>query len=127
MNLLFQKDGSWQPLPHWAQFYIKLGSQLAKTPKVDTRLVVGIAAPTRAYAAAFLALGMVLQKAADAVVHEDAKEHFQYLSSFDRGTPVLLRVGGQWCKGKLAGPGVHLGQLTNVNYNSLLTTIIFPS
>ncbi len=63
--------------------------------------------PTRAYCAAFTALGVVTQLASesDIFVHKD--EHFECLLNLRPGTAVHLEINGRKVKGIFEGAGSH--------------------
>jgi len=65
IQLHFEDEGSWYCLPEWADYFISVGRKLAEADRNGGRLVVALAVPTRAYAAAFVSLGMVISDAAN--------------------------------------------------------------
>lgn len=52
----------WVPLPLWGTFFINLGRYVAESNTGENRLVVGLAVPTRNYASALAALGIVVTR-----------------------------------------------------------------
>lgn len=97
--------GEWMPLPSWAHFYTDVGAAAASTRCADTRLVVGLAVPTRAYAAAFTALGVVLGAAESSGMDEEDKEYFEQLYRTRPGTSVRFfdEKAGRIKRGVLSG------------------------
>lgn len=84
-----------RPLPEWATALIRLGSIAASSHLPGRRLVIGVAVPTRAYAAVLAAAGSV---AADPqTLHQqgggseaDRDEHFARLCSLKPNSTVTL-------------------------------------
>jgi hypothetical protein len=75
-------------MPEWARFFISVGAALGTGADPNTRMVVAIVAPTRAYAAAFVALGAVTSRAAQPG-EMDSAEHLRRLCSLNPGTPMF--------------------------------------
>src|SRR6266508_829484 len=75
--------GDWLPLPDWACFLIELGSAMAASDNASSRVIAAVATPTRAYAAALCAAGLVLARAA-LPVSLDAATHFAFLRTLPR-------------------------------------------
>ena len=61
-RLCYLADNRPRLLPEWAYFFLRLGHQLANLPNDDSRIVVGLAIPTRAIACGLAAAGVVLAK-----------------------------------------------------------------
>jgi hypothetical protein len=111
VNLHFEDSGGWYSLPKWAEYFIGIGEHLAFAEKSESRVVVAIVVPTRAYCAAFVSLGMVFSDAA-ARDHSSAAAHFEKLFDLPVGTPVILRQpGGKVLKGVLQEPQECHGEL----------------
>lgn len=111
VNLQFEDSGNWYSLPEWADYFISIGRQAALLPKTGSRVVAAIVVPTRAFGAAFVALGMVIN---DAALRNGLSEasHFEMLFDLPVGTPVLYRPdAGKVLKGVLQGPRDIDGQL----------------
>ena len=100
--LHFEDEGSWYCLPEWAEYFISLGRKLAEADRGGGRLVVALALPTRAYAAAFVSLGMVISDAANRD-EESESDHFQKLLALRPGTAVLYRKKNRPLKGLISG------------------------
>jgi len=96
------EGGTAAPLPGWARYLVAIGRYLA-CHKIDGwRLVVGISLPTRAFAGALAALGVV-----DAVYEDpekrDPRENFDRLASLPPGTAIRYRRGRYLYCGRLLG------------------------
>jgi hypothetical protein len=110
VNLHFEESGEWYSLPEWAEYFISVGKQLASSGKSDSRIVTAIVLPTRAYAAAFVSLGMVVS---DAAARDRTSEalHFQKLLDLPPETRVIYkRQSGKTLKGVLQGLNVISGK-----------------
>jgi len=59
-NIHYRVDPGIEGLPEWASYFLFLGFFLSSQPKTDSRSIIGVALPTRAYAAALAATGIVL-------------------------------------------------------------------
>jgi len=57
--MYYQDGNNWINVPYWAASYIYLGSAIAAQENPLDRLIIGLAVPVRAYAAALIALGIV--------------------------------------------------------------------
>lgn len=111
VNLHFEDSGEWYSLPEWAEYFISIGKSLAFADNSESRMVIAIVVPTRAYCAAFVSLGMVISDAA-ARDHSSAAAHFEKLFDLPVGTPVILRQPGcKVLKGVLQEPQEFHGQL----------------
>jgi hypothetical protein len=109
--LHFEDAGDWRSLPAWAEYFINVGKQLASADQSDSRIVTAIVVPTRAYAAAFVSLGMVIS---DAAARDSASEsaHFEALFDLPYGTSVIYRPKpGKTLKGIMLGPEELSGKL----------------
>jgi hypothetical protein len=85
---------------------VRLGAAVASYRIPERRVVVGLSIPTRAFAAAFCALGVA------AAVYEDpegdgSRAHFEWLTSLPEGTPVRYRHGTHLYTGRLLGKEVR--------------------
>lgn len=111
VNLHFEDSGEWYSLPEWADYFISVGKHLAFADDSESRIVVAIVVPTRAYCAAFVSLGMVISDAA-ARDHTSAAAHFEKLFDLPAGTPVILRQDARKVlKGVLQEPEIYDGKL----------------
>lgn len=95
-------------LPDWAQYLVRLGRHLVDHYVPGRRLVVGVTVPTRAFAAAFAALGV-----ADAAYQDpekrDPRENFERIAALPAGTPIRFRRGRYLYCGRLLGTEVVTG------------------
>src|SRR5690606_37354562 len=97
--------------PEWAEYFINVGKQLAVAEQSSTRIVTAIVVPTRAFAAAFVSLGMVVSDAASRDPLSEAG-HFETLFDLPVGTRVIYRPKpGKTLKGVLDGPQELSGKL----------------
>jgi hypothetical protein len=111
VHLHFEDSGEWHSLPEWAEYFISVGKLLASEPHSGSRLVSAIVVPTRAFAAAFVALGMVINEAAGRDRASEAA-HFQDLFDLPPGTTVIYRPKpGKILRGVLQSPVEYAGQL----------------
>ena len=91
--------GEGVPLPDWGNFFIELGRRVAESETDKNRLVVALAIPTRAYAAALTAFGVVLTRAtlsSDQI--DNTNEYFERLCNLPQGTPVTFFNKGRKLK-----------------------------
>ena len=106
VNLNFEDSGEWYSLPEWAEYFINVGKQLADADRSESRIVTAIVVPTRAFGAAFVSLGMVINDAA-ARDQSSQSAHFEKLFDLPPGTPVIYRhKPGKTFKGILQSPDV---------------------
>jgi hypothetical protein len=111
VNLHFEDSGNWYCLPEWAEYFINVGKQLTSPDQSDSRIVSAIVVPTRAFAAAFVSLGMVISDAA-ARHYSTESAHFETLFDLPPGTSVIFRPkSGRAKRGILQAPEVIDGQL----------------
>ncbi len=79
------------PLPDWGNFFIELGRLVAECETGSNRLVVALAIPTRAYAAALTAFGMVITRATLSNYQlQNNNEYFKWLCNLPEGKPVTF-------------------------------------
>ena len=118
-ELVYSGEYGWETVPDWGAFLLSLGAFAATYPKTNTRLVVGAALPTRAYAAAFVGTGVVYHRIVSAGPRLPADSYFQQLCELEPNTPVKLFCGNKTSEGKFVGCIEKLGhmgvevQLTN--------------
>ena len=104
-------DGQFLPLPDWARFFVEVGTALGELPNDGKRrVIVAIATPTRAYAAALCGVGIVGVRA-ETPVATDALRHFQYLRSLPPRTTVTYRDRRKKRKGWLLPCVTKNGQM----------------
>lgn len=102
-NIHYKVDSSIEGLPEWASYYLFLGFFLSSQPKTDSRSVIGVALPTRAYAAALAATGVVYNRAVLSRHRVDIGAHFRSLCELPGGTPVTYLHGKRTHAGLLLG------------------------
>lgn len=85
----------WKPLPAWADFLIQAGHCVAQQPLEDTRLVLGLALPTRAYAAALCSLGIVKCRCIESASAPDPEEHLNALLALPEKTPLRFLLNDE--------------------------------
>ncbi|MEQ8974167.1 MAG: hypothetical protein RIE73_27700 [Coleofasciculus sp. C1-SOL-03] len=101
----------WTPLPNWGTFFIELGRRVAEWETGSNRLVVALAIPTRAYAAALTAFGVVVTRATLSNSQiEDTNKYFERLCNLSQGTPVTFFNKGRKFKGFYEGLDKSRGQ-----------------
>lgn len=111
VKLHFEDCGEWSCLPEWAEYFMSVGKHLAAAPQSDSRIVIAIVVPTRAFAAALVSLGMVIS---DAAARDRTSEaaHFEKLFDLPPGSRVIYRrKPGQALKGVLLEPEERDGKL----------------
>lgn len=101
--LCYSDDVQYRYIPEWARFLVDLGAYVANRDTPERRLVIGLALPTRAYAAAFAALGIVLARSVAPVAKVGLAEHFQRLCLLPVGTRLILRDGHRIYQGVFEG------------------------
>lgn len=92
----------WTDLPTWAQYFVECGELLARHDVSTGRIRIAVVGPTRAYAAAFAAAGIVVYRAIRAN-RPSAEEHFISLCTAAAGTNVKFRRGSRGFGGVLVG------------------------
>jgi hypothetical protein len=95
---------SWLVFPAWGKFFIRLGAAVSSQITVNRRLIATISIPTRSYAAALAAFGVVVSRSFSAVEQSSASERFELLLQVKKGTPVTLLKEGVRHKGAIEGP-----------------------
>lgn len=91
------KYKNWLKIPSWGEFFVEFGKKLAQVNQEGERLIVGIAVPTRAYAAALISLGVVLERSNSSKI--TLQEHFKSLCELPEGTPITFQEESKIYKG----------------------------
>lgn len=102
-HLSWFSDGKWVRLPDWARFILEVGVRAASFDSSEARLVVAVALPTSAFAAALAAAGAVVALFERIPAARDLTHHFEYLASLPVGTPVTLHERSVMVQGTLLG------------------------
>ena len=97
------ESDKWYEVPRWAGFFAEVGSRASKLIRGNGRLVVGLAVPTRAYCAAFTAIGALTALLANESGLGDLKAHFDGLSRLPFGTPLWIRQKKRRIYGEFQG------------------------
>lgn len=101
-RLYYEHSSGWVPLPYWGQFFLEVGARLARYPIRPYRCIVGCAVPTKAYAAALTATGVVTGLAlANQFTSADEADRAEWLRHLKPGTPLIYRRGNKYAKGTL--------------------------
>jgi hypothetical protein len=91
-QLYYQHTSGWKVLPQWGQFFIKVGSAIASQPLAAHRVVLGLAIPTRAFAASLAATGVVTYLAyTKAFSAKDEVAHIEKICNLKAGNPLIYR------------------------------------
>src|SRR4051794_4385542 len=102
-GLYYRIDDSWVKMPTWARYFFEAGTAAAAAQVPDTRLVLGLAVPTRSYASALAACGVVVARAAMPIKQFSPSEHFAQVCDLPTGTSVSLLTGDKKLKGVFVG------------------------
>ena len=98
---LYFLDVDWAAVPAWARFFVELGEMVGSID-APSRVIVPIAIPTRAYAAALCAVGIVHGRLGTPVAG-DVEAHLAYLRTLPPYTTVTFRRGDRRQTGWLMG------------------------
>ena len=90
-------------LPDWCHCYLRLGAFICRTCESDRRLVLAVAAPTRAYAAVLTATGLVIERLRAETEAADSRDHIEMLRGIEKGTPVVIHSAVSKTKGVFVG------------------------
>lgn len=94
-TLLCKEAGSWVWLPRWGDFFFQLGALLARQANAEYRLVIGLAVPTRAFAASLVGAGLVTASAEMPNTMAQVEAHFAQIAALPLGTPLVYRRYGK--------------------------------
>lgn len=86
----FPAWADWCEIPDWASFFIKLGEFVVSEPLLDERIVIAVALPTRAFAAALTAAGVVKNCQSDSI-GLDKSQYFKSLCELAKETPKKIK------------------------------------
>lgn len=108
-EVLLVSDGKATVLPRWARAYLSIGETIAQWDDHNTRMVVGIALPTRAYAALMISAGIVLEREKTEII--DATANFHRIMELPLGTALLYKVKGKSIRAVFDGTQTVHGDL----------------
>ena len=116
LNDLQYRNGSrWAAMPSWAISFISLGSAIAAPQDPHYRFITGLAVPLRAYAAALISTGYIIERAKIPYDSLDETEYLDNLKTIEPGRPVIYRSGEDCYHGefigieqKEAGPSINV-------------------
>jgi hypothetical protein len=94
-SLQYKYGSEYVCLPDWATFFIGLGSAIASVNNAENRMVVGIAMPTRAYAACLIAAGYITTKFNLFEIKGNAYVYFKQLCKLEKGTSLTFFSGNK--------------------------------
>lgn len=100
-NLFYYSGKERIMVPKWCHFFAHLGHIF---PYRGARYVFGLSLPARAFAASFLATGLVTARAAR-LNNRTAESHFKHLCSLKIGTKLVFPVGNRKKIGFFEGVG----------------------
>ncbi|MBZ0319098.1 MAG: hypothetical protein K8L91_21970 [Anaerolineae bacterium] len=89
-QIYYNDKNNFQLLPEWAYCYMDLGYKLASAVCTGYRIVVGVSAPTRAFACCLVTTGIAIAKANSASDSDDLQ--IRHILSLKRGTSVHVRM-----------------------------------
>ena len=78
-DLYFREREHWAPVPEWGRLFLSLGVCVGGADLGEDRVVVGIAAPTRAYIAALASCGVVIGRSVLVIGAVNPLQHFENL------------------------------------------------
>lgn len=93
----------WRGLPAWLQFFFDLGERVAEAHEHGCTSCAVVIPPVRSYAAVFAATGAAVGAAITAEAVPDVDTHFSALSSLDKGTPLVVKMGERIYAAKFSG------------------------
>lgn len=105
-NLFYHIENKWVEIPPWARYFIDAaaaGVAGAVAPDAGARLILCLAVPSRSYAAALAACGIIASRAALPLEQSPPAKHFELICSLPNGTPVSLLTGNKIKKGVFDG------------------------
>lgn len=118
-----------QPFPLWASYLVRLGAFVSKAMR-HGRVTLAVSLPTRDFAAMFVSLGVVLERATTPL---ENVEYFSQLLALPLGTPVRVTRVGKRLKGAIDGViEVHgkrmlLVRISNSKGGNLTVSVDAPS
>ena len=89
-EIYYAQDADWIRLPNWCYSYLHVGAAIPCASPSDRRLVLALALPTRAYASALIATGLVIGRLNNEAGAQSEEEHIEMLRGLETGTPVII-------------------------------------
>ncbi len=86
------KAGRLQPLPGWSRYLVRLGRYIVEHDLPGRHIVVGISLPTRSFAAAMVAVGVV-EAAYEDPEKRDPRTNFDRIAALPKDTWIRFRRG----------------------------------
>ncbi len=102
-GIYYFRDETQVELPEWCYGYLELGAILAYASPPSRRLVLGLAVPTRAYVAALIGTGLVIDRLGERKRVGSEENHIEVLRGVKRGTPVIIHEDAKKVKGLFMG------------------------
>lgn len=93
----------WIPFPAWTKYYIEIGKSLAKAHLSSQRIIIGLAVPTRSYAACLAATGTVATLSLFTGETEIELTHFEKIKKLPIGAPLVYIRNDKKFKAKFWG------------------------
>lgn len=93
----------WRAVPPWLQFFFDLGQRVARAHEHGCICCAVVIPPVRSYAAVFVATGAAVGAAMSAEAVPDVETHFSALSSLQKGTPLVVKMGERIYAAKFSG------------------------
>src|SRR5262249_48669464 len=100
-DLFYRNKNKWVEIPAWARYFLDTGAAAAAA--AGHRLVLCLAVPSRSYAAALAACGIVTARAASLVEQSSPAKHFELVCNLPINAPVSLLKGDKKLKGVFDG------------------------
>jgi hypothetical protein len=109
-DLYYRFNESWVKVPAWARYFFEVGLAAAAAQVPGTRFVLGLAVPTRSYAAALAACGVVVARASQPAEQSSPVEHFAQVCDLPIDATVSLLNGDKKLKGVFTGCDNYKGE-----------------
>lgn len=109
-ELYYRFNESWVKIPAWARYFFEVGTTVTTAQVPGTRLILGLAVPTRSYAAALAACGVVIANASQPAEQSSPAEHFAQVCALPLDATVSLLSGDKKLKGVFAGCAEYKGE-----------------
>lgn len=100
-HFAYLDNGVWSPFPKWAVYYLELGAALSNYTNPGYRFVATITVPTRSFASALIALGIIASRAE--LPSNNLESHISKIKSLSAGTPIIYRTNNTKYNGTYEG------------------------